>query len=123
MNILNIALAVPLADNSDNGSMHDIGTGWWIVMIPMMVLFMGAMMWMMMRGMGGSSSPDSSAPKDRFVSRDNPIETLERRLAEGEISIEEYRERREALVDGSTEPSGDDEEEQLTAPRAGEGRR
>jgi uncharacterized membrane protein len=103
--------------------MHDIGTGWWVVMIPMMLLFMGAMMWMMMRGMGGSSSRDSSAPRDSFVSRDNPIETLERRLAEGEISIEEYRERREALVDGSAERSGDDEEEQLTAPRGGEGRR
>ena len=117
MNISNVALAVPLAD------MHDIGAGWWIVMIPMMVLFMGAMMWMMMRGMGGSSSGDSSEPRDRFVSSDSPMETLERRLAEGDISIEEYRERRGALVDGSAEPSGNDHEEQLTAPRAGEGRR
>ena len=123
MNFLSVALTVPLADNSDNWSMHDIGTGWWIVMIPMMVLFMGAMMWMMMRGMGGGSARDSSAPSDTFVSGDSPIETLERRLAEGQISIEEYRERREALVDGSAEPSGDDHEEQLTATRAGQGRR
>jgi uncharacterized membrane protein len=116
MNILNVALAVPLAD------MHDIGAGWWIVMIPMMVLVMGAMMWMMMRGMGGSSSrDDSSAPKDRFVS--SPIETLEHRLADGDISIEEYRERREALVNGAAESSGDRAKEQIAAPRSEEGRR
>ena len=117
MNILNLALTVPLAD------MHDIGTGWWIVMIPMMVLFMGAMMWMMMRGMGGmggSSSDDSSAPSDRSVSGLSPMETLERRLAEGEISIEEYRARCEALVDGAAEPSGDDEQ-LLVGPRTGGG--
>ena len=118
---MNIALTVLLADNSDNWNMHDIGTGWWFVMIPVMVLFMGGMMWMMRRGMGGSSSSDSSAPGDRFVSRDSPMEALERHLAEGEISIEEYRARREALVDGTAQPSGDYDEERLAAPRSGGG--
>jgi putative membrane protein len=121
---VNIALALFFADNSDNWSMHDgnIGTGWWIVMATMMFIFMGAMMWMMMRGMGGGSSRDSSEPSDRSVSRDSPIEALERRFAEGEISIEDYRARREALVDGTAQPNGDHGEERLAAPRAEEGR-
>lgn len=74
---MNTALTVPLADS---WGMHGNG-GWWLLAaIPMM------------RGMmGGGSSPDSSTPPDRSVSRETPLETLERRFAEGEISIEEYR--------------------------------
>ena len=116
---MNFALTAPLADNLN---MHNIGAGWWIGMAILMVLFMGGMMWMMMRGMGRGSPRDSSPPGVRNVSRDSPVETLERRLAEGEISIEDYRARREALVNGSAEPSGDHDEEQLVGSRGGEGR-
>lgn len=113
---MNIALTVPLADS---WGMHGNG-GWWLLAAIPMMLFMGAMMWMMMRGMmGGGSSPDSSTPSDRSVSRETPLETLERRFAEGEISIEEYRARREALAEGAAEPSGDEDEERLAAPRSG----
>jgi putative membrane protein len=118
---MSIAQATPLADS---WGMHGggIGAGWWIVMVTMMVLFMGAMMWMMMRGMGGGSSQESSAPWDRFATRESPLEMLERRFAQGEISIEEYQARRAALVNGAAEPS-DEDEKQLTASGAGEGRR
>ena len=92
--------------------------GWWILMPVMMLICMGAMMWMM-RGMGGSSSRRWSAPWDRSVSRESPLETLERRFAEGEISIDEYRVRREALVDENAQPSDDHEEKRLAAPRSG----
>ena len=94
-----------------------VSGGWWIFMPVMMLICMGAMMWMM-RGMGGSSSRDWSAPWSRSVSRESPLETLERRFAEGEISIDEYRERREALVDEKAQPSGD-HDERLVAPRSG----
>lgn len=114
---MNIALTVPLADN---WGMH--GGGWWLLAAIPMMLFMGAMMWMMMRGMmGGGSSPDSSASSDTSTSRETPIEILERRFAEGEISIEEYRTRREALVDGAAEPSADEDEQPLVGPRTGGG--
>jgi putative membrane protein len=114
---VNIALTVPLADS---WGMH--GSGWWLLAAIPMMLFMGAMMWMMMRGMmGGCSSPDSSARSDTSVSRETPMEVLERRFAEGEISIEEYRARREALVDGAAEPSGDEDESRLVGPRTGGG--
>ena len=115
---MNIAPTIPLADN--NWGMHG-GGGWWIVPAVLMMLFMGGMMWMMMRGMGGSSTRDSSPPSDSFVNRESPVETLERRFAEGEISIEEYRARREMLLNWTAEPSGD-HEEQLTASGAGERR-
>jgi hypothetical protein len=101
------------------------------------VLMMGVMMWMMMRGMGGGSrhGPSDGAAEtvprakppvvrdldQRLVTRESPVEILDRRFAEGAISMEEYRARREALVDGGVEPNGFHKDELLTAPR-GEGR-
>ena len=111
---MNIALTVPLADSY---GMHN--GGWWLLAAIPMMLFMGAMMWMMMRGMmGGGSSPDSSARSDTSASRETPLEILERRFANGEISVEEYRERRETLVGAAAEPSGVDDEQQLAASRS-----
>ena len=112
---MNIALTAPLADN---WGMH--GSGWWLLAAIPMMLFMGAMMWMMMRGMmGGGSSPDPSARSDTSASRETALEILERRFAEGEISIEEYRARREALVNGAAAPSGDEDVQRLVGPRTG----
>ena len=116
---MNIAQTIPMADS---WGMHGDGSGWWIVGAAVMMLFMGAMMWMMMRGMGGSSPPASSAPLDRFVSRESPAETLERRFAEGAISAEEYRARREVLASGTAQANGAHNEAPLTAPREGEGK-
>lgn len=111
--MVNIAQTIPLADS---WGMHgdDIGAGWFLVMVPLMVLFMGGMMWMMIRGMRGGSSPGSSAPSETPGTRESPSDILERRFAEGEISIEEYRARREVLVNGSAEPSRDHDEEPMT---------
>ena len=115
---MNIALTVPLADS---WGMHGDG-GWWLLAAIPMMLFMGAMMWMMMRGMmGGGSSPDSSAPSGTSVTSETPLQILERRFAEGEISIEEYRARREALVDIAAFPRGDEADDRLAAPRSGGG--
>ena len=115
---MDITAIIPLADS---WGMHDgdIGLGWLIVMVPMMLLMMGGMVWMMMRGMGGGSSP----PSESSGTSESPVDILERRFAEGEISIEEYRARREALLCGTAEPSADDDEQLLTAARGGEGRR
>ena len=117
---MEVAEMIPLADG---WGMHDgdIGVGWLIVMAPMMLLMMGGMMWMMMRGMSGGSSPDSSVSAPSSGPTESPVEILERRFAEGEISIEEYRERREALVGGTAEPTAIHEEEPLTAARVEDG--
>ena len=49
---MNLAQTLVLADS---WGMHDgdVGMGWWIIGVPFMLLMMGGMMWMMMRGMGG----------------------------------------------------------------------
>jgi putative membrane protein len=87
---MNLIQIIPLADR---WGMHDggIGVGWLIVMVPMVLLMMGGTMWMMMRGMGGGSPPGSSAPGERAGATESPVDVLERRLADGEISIQEYR--------------------------------
>jgi uncharacterized membrane protein len=112
---MNLAQIIPLADR---WGMHDggIGVGWLIVMVPMMLLMMGGMMWMMMRGMGGGSSQSPSAPSENPGTTQNAFEILERRFAEGEISVEEYRERREILAQGTVTHNGRHEDEALSAP-------
>lgn len=79
-------------------SMHS--GGWWILGAVAMMLMMGGMMWMMMRGMGGGSNR-SSAPSESPPSTESPVEILKRRFAEGEISVEDYRERRAELTNGA----------------------
>ena len=101
------------------------------------LLMMGAMMWMMMGGMGRGShhgqsdsaaetAPPAKAPvvrdlDERLVTTESAVAILERRFAEGAISVEEYRARREALVNGATAPNGAHGDQLLTAPRS-EGR-
>ena len=107
---MNIAQSLLLADS---WGMHDgdVGMGWWIIGVPFMLLMMGGMMWMMMRGMGGGSS----APTERLGTTESPVDILKRRVAEGEISVDEYRTRREELINGTDEPNGDQKDEPLTA--------
>jgi uncharacterized membrane protein len=117
---MNLAQIIPLADR---WGMHDggIAVGWLIVMVPMMLLMMGGMMWMMMRGTGGGAPPDSSAPGERAGATESPVEVLGRRLANGEISIEEYRARRAELVNGTAEERGHRDEDAPTASGPGGG--
>ena len=69
--------------------------GWWILMVLGMVLFwalviLGAV-WLV-RGLSagrGGSQRGNTVP--------DPVATLDHRLASGEISIKEYRDRRAAL--------------------------
>lgn len=87
--------ALQLANSDWNGHMDDWGPGWWIAMGVMMIVFWGlvvaGIVWLI-----------RSIPHFRHrepTARD----LLERRLALGEISVEEYEERRRALAgDGDT---------------------
>lgn len=89
-----IALALLLADSGWDNHMGDWGAGWWIVMMLMMVVFwtlvIVGVVWLVRslttghhRGHGGDS-----------------LAVLDHRLASGEISVEEYRQRRELLAKG-----------------------
>ena len=108
---MTIARTLPLADW---WGMHgDVGTGWMFLMMALMVLFWGAIIlgiaWLI-RGatQGGSRPPESRATKA------SPVEILERRFAEGAISPEDYRARRDVLVKGAAEEDGARKDEPLT---------
>jgi putative membrane protein len=86
-----ILAAPPVADGFD---MHgDFGGGWWIVMMFGMVVFWGLIIvgavWIV-REIAGS--------RERHAAGETPVALLDRRFAAGEISVEEYGERRAALV-------------------------
>ncbi len=71
----------------------DWGAGWWTVMALGMVLFWGlvaaAVVWIVRElGRGGGAHR-----------REDPLKLLDRRLAEGQLSVEEYEERRRVLAE------------------------
>src|SRR6266508_4912366 len=109
---MNIAQTISLADT---WGMHgDVGAGWMIAMMAVMVLFWGAVIfgviWLIRGAFAGR------LPEQR---RESPTDVLERRFAEGAISVEDYRERREVLVNGSNEAKGVHENKPLTVLRGG----
>jgi putative membrane protein len=89
MVLANLSL-LPLADT---WGMHDgdIGTGWMIVMMLGMALFWGlvvvGVVWLLREAIGrGHHGPG-----------DDPLAILDRRLAEGQLSVEEYEQRKKTL--------------------------
>ena len=88
---MSIASTVLLADMWDtNGHM---GGGWWIVMMLWMVFFWGAVIFgVVWLARGGSFE------SRRMERMESPLETLDRRFAEGAMSVDEYHERRETLT-------------------------
>ena len=77
---------------------NDVGAGWWILMVLGMVAFWGLVIYgVTVLARGGSSL--TGAPRD-----ETPLSTAKRRLAAGEISIEEYEALRSALDDDRRHP-------------------
>jgi putative membrane protein len=87
-----IALALLLVDMGWGHHMEDWGAGWWIIMALGMVLFWGLVLvgvvWLV-----------RSLPWRAEHHSTSALEVLDRRLAAGEISAEDYRERR-AILEG-----------------------
>lgn len=79
--------------------MHDMGWGWWLVMVVGMVGFWALVLygvfWLVRGG-----APRHSEP----ATRESPDEVLGRRLAEGEITVEEYERLRITLERGPPGP-------------------
>lgn len=96
---MNLAQTIPLADTWMHG-----GWGWvsMSLMMVMMVLFWGAVIfgvvWLIRGTTQGGSHASEPPPRN-----ESPTEILERRFAEGEMSEEDYRARREVLA-GRGEP-------------------
>ena len=86
--------AIALLGQFDGSHHHDVGDGsWWVMWIGMIlfwILIALAVVWLVR---------EVIVPRRHGSSSENAMEILERRLAEGEISTEEYQERRKALQD------------------------
>ena len=101
---MNTALTV-LADNS--WDMHgDVSSGWMVVMVVLMVLFWAAVIlgvvWLVRGASGGWRWGGER--------KETPSEILDRRFAEGAISVEDYHQRREVIAGGARDDqaAGDD---------------
>jgi putative membrane protein len=94
-------LELTIAGYGHNGHM-DWGEGWWIVMAVGMVLFWGLLIFVLIRTL----APDRNRREESKP--DNPLAILDRRLAEGLISPDEYRERR-GMLDGRRADGGGDD--------------
>lgn len=95
-----------LADIDWDGHM-DWDGGWWIVMGLGMVIFWGlvivGIVWLV-RELAGPRRHGSETGRDG-----DPLAILDRRLAEGTITTEEYRERR-AILSGAPGPGPSSDE-------------
>jgi putative membrane protein len=95
---VNIAQTVPLADTWMHGGW---GWGWMSLMMGIMVLFWGAVIvgivWLI------RSTGSAPLARERDLNEETPVEILDRRFAEGEISEEDYRARRQVFA-GRGEP-------------------
>jgi len=79
-----------------------VGVGSWAILLPlgcvaMMAMMMVAMMWAMRPSMEAWRPGRMMGFDGWGGGRETPSEILERRFAEGAISVEEYRERREMI--------------------------
>ena len=110
---MNIAQTIPLADTWMHGGW---GWGWMTLMMVVMVLFWGAVIFgifWLIRGTARGDWARSEPP----ANKESPVEILDRRFAEGAITEEDYRARREVLVNGAAASNGAREDEPLTALR------
>jgi len=95
---LTTAALIPLADAID----HDWDGGWWVVMALGMLIFWGIVI------VGGVW-----LARELILKRSHrggelaALEILDRRLAEGAISTEEYAERRRVLLDAAGRDESD----------------
>ena len=85
----------------NNGWHHGVGPWWWMFMALMMVAFWVGVVWLiitLIRHRGGSiNGAAASPPTNRGADRPDPEDILHERLARGEIDIDEYHQRVDAL--------------------------
>jgi putative membrane protein len=96
--------------------MHgDVGWGWMTAMMIFMVLFWGAVIFgivWLIRSTEWGRSTRGEPP----VSKESPLDILDRRFAEGAIAEDDYRARREVLLGGAIESNGAHKDEFVVAP-------
>jgi putative membrane protein len=73
--------------------MHNMGWGWWVLMSVGMVAFWGLVIYGAVSLVRGTSNVPRHEPPEP------PLAVLKHRLAAGEITVQEYEQRREALTE------------------------
>jgi putative membrane protein len=95
------AMLLVLGDMGWGNHMDNWGAGWWILMTVLMVAFWGlvifGIVWIV-RSFGGGHPGGHGG---------SALEVLDHRFASGEISPEEYRQRRATLGDKTGNTDGD----------------
>lgn len=81
------------------GNGWDGGWGGWFIMFPMMLIFWGAIAWVLVVAIRHLGSTGHASP-GAATGRPDAIQILDERFARGEIDAQEYRERRDALRSG-----------------------
>ena len=110
---MSLAQTIPLADT---WGMHgDVGWGWMTAMMIFMVLFWGAVIFGIVWLIRGTTfgRPTHDEPP---ASNESPLDVLDRRFAEGAISEEDYRARREVLLGATTRSNGAPQSEPVVTP-------
>jgi putative membrane protein len=89
--VTTLAAVLPFADH------HWDGPGPWVVVFPLFwAVAIFAFVWLV-RGRGWGPGPRRSSWPPRESERESAAEILDRRFAQGEIDVEEYRDRRSEL--------------------------
>ena len=84
-----------------------MGSGGWIVMALVLIVIVALLVWLVLRTTGGDARDRSPVERARGDAHDEPpLKILDRRLAEGKISIEDYEQRKQILA-GDGERSTD----------------
>ena len=80
--------------------MRDVGWGWEFLMGVGMVVFWAVVVfgivWLIRGGIGTTTTTTPTPPPGESES-ESALDILDRRLASGELTVEEYQERREAI--------------------------
>jgi uncharacterized membrane protein len=97
-----------LADTWMHGG---VGWGWMALMMILMVLFWAAVIF------GIFWLVRTTVDRRPEARTDAPLEVLERRFAEGAITEEDYRARREILLNGAVGSNDARKDQQLAVPR------
>jgi uncharacterized membrane protein len=82
---------------------YDVGWGWWLVMVAEMIVFWAVVIYVIVRltrGTGSVTQRNSEAAERAAA----PLVLLKRRLAAGEIRLEEYEALR-AVIDETRSPT------------------
>ena len=89
---------------SDWSDHMDVGDGWWVVMMVGMLVFWAAVALAVAWALRGWAADRRVAPAER--TGDSALTVLDRTLAEGKISVEDYERRRRVLTGEPPEPAG-----------------